>query len=243
MCMKMQPERKLWIAISSIDDAMEIAPKGSVLKIPKKDLQEYLTPDEATQILKLLATDYGVIEFVSEPTIQDQDFFVIKIPNTENFKKIYDKAHHKFFGGLEQMSGDNFLAVMDVTMDIKEQLEMTESNQFNIPAERQIIRFPVLMPYNSITYHDRYIRLRGQALGYMVTNEYLTSYHINRALIPMEATFTVEVDRKKLWKFYERLREVYPQKVKTDPEPDVKDASKSESEKEFYFDQGVLHKN
>jgi hypothetical protein len=133
---------------------------------------------------------------------------------------------------------------MEAAQNIHEQLEVTRSNEIVIPAMPLVIGHRSLMPFNQSDYHDRYIRLRGQALRYMVENGYLKSAEINRAMFAWEATFSVEVDRREFTKFFQRLLEVYPLKVKSDEaESEASSDGAPSAEQEFHFDQGVLHRD
>jgi hypothetical protein len=241
--MKMPPEHKFWAVISAIADASDIASTGSTLRIPFKDLEEYVTADETVNICQMLAEDEAkAIRIVSGPTTENGMTLEVVILDDEAFKRAFDAAHYAFFGTLEKLTGDHFLAIMEAAQNIHEQLEVTRSNEIVIPAMPLVIGHRSLMPFNQSDYHDRYIRLRGQALRYMVENGYLKSAEINRAMFAWEATFSVEVDRREFTKFFQRLLEVYPLKVKSDEaESEASSDGAPSAEQEFHFDQqGVL---
>lgn len=241
----MPPEHKFWAVISAIADASDIAPTGNTLRIPFKDLEEYVTSDEAVNICQMLADgEMKCIQIISPPTVENGMSLEVAVIDEEAFKRAFDAAHYSFFGTVEKLTGDHLFAVMEAAQNIHEQLEMTRSNEIVIPAMPLVISHRSLMPFNQSNYHDRYIRLRGQALRYMVENGYLKSAEINRAMFAWEASFSIEVDRREFTKFFKRLLEIYHLRVKNgDSDGESSDDTAGKGEPEFHFDQGVLHRD
>lgn len=68
-----------------------------------------------------------------------------------------------WFGDLK---GDNFLAVLDVMIDIKNEIDIL-AEKIRIPIFPTIIRFSQLLPGDSINMRDRYCSLRWKATVYL----------------------------------------------------------------------------
>lgn len=224
MNMEMPPEHKIWAVVNAIQEAMAIGPKGSILEIDPKELQKYLSLAEIRQIFEKLAKDDDVIELVHLPGgveieglfLGDQKTISFRIKNDESFRAFYSKVHAQFFGGPEKMSGDNFLAVMDVTRDIHEELEMSSASEVTIPIKRDIIRFSILYPSHSPNMMDRYCRLRMKAVKYLKENGHIKDYDVTRE--NWDSTISISLDRLDFTKFFKRLLNVYPTKMKPDDE-------------------------
>ncbi|MBI4128111.1 MAG: hypothetical protein HY459_03500 [Parcubacteria group bacterium] len=235
----MTPEHKIWAVIQAIAETVEIAPSGQPLEISPKELLKIMSSSELKQIFQKLAGDEKILELKRIPGLLapivldgDEDAYWINIPNFEAFRAYYDKAHFKFFGSLEKISGDNFLAVVDVTMDIQECLEVTPTNEIVIPIKRDIIRFPALYPGHAPNLMDRYCTLRRIGIAYLKENGHIRDYEIHRdGMIGWDAAVTIAVDRMEFTRFYKRLIEIYPKKIRAEETP-KKQAQKSLTDEE-----------
>lgn len=242
--MEMPPEHKIWAVVDAIQETMAIGPKGSILEIDPKGLQKYLSLAEIRQIFEKLAKDEDAIDLVHLPGraeieglfLGDQKTISFRIKNDESFRAIYAKAHAQFFGGPEKMSGENFFAVMDVTQDIHEELEMSGANEVTIPIKRDIIRYSILYPGHSPNMMDRYCRLRMKAVRYLKEKGHIKDYDVTRE--NWDSTITISLDRLTFARFFKRLMDVYPEKVKSG-----KDEPVVEQHGVFRFSEGILRRD
>lgn len=67
---------------------------------------------------------------------------------------------------IQEMDADNFLAILDVLMDIEQELNIA-SDDIEIPLLRTIVRFSQLLPTDAINMRDRYCELRWKAVGFI----------------------------------------------------------------------------
>lgn len=61
-------------------------------------------------------------------------------------------------GWVAELTGENFLAVYDVVLDIKQALQL--SNDIVIPLLQPIVKFSLLMPGDGVNMRDRYCEFR-----------------------------------------------------------------------------------
>jgi len=116
----------------------------------------------------------------------------------------------------ENLSSRNFLAVCDVAMDIKEELQLTPENVVVIPLLRQIIRqrpFNILMPADDIGLRDTYCDYRLKALKYLQANGCITGFEPHSDFHRWDTKVKASVDREKFDAFYNRLAGVYQKRV------------------------------
>lgn len=219
----MNPEHKIWAILQVLVEASELAPKGHDLIIDPKSLEEYMNLTEAKQILRKFAEEEKIIEITFDPNSfteicldGDPYAFHIRITDESKFKEFYNKAHFKFFGSLEKLTGEKFLAISDVAQDIFEKLSTSPSNEIYIPIYRDIIRYNILCPARSPNLMDRYCNLRMEATKYLKENGHIENYSVTRE--NWNSTITIIVDRLNFTKFYNRLIEIYPKKIKHNKE-------------------------
>ena len=219
----MNPEHKIWAVIQAVVDALDLAPKEKPVEITPTTLKEFVNKTELKQILHKLTEDEKIIEILYEPDVigsirldGDSSSYQIKIPDQTAFQAYYDKAHFKFFGSLEKLTGEKFLAVSDVTQDIFEKLSVSPSNEVYIPIARDIIRYQILYPGHSVNMMDRYCNLRMEATLYLQENGHIESHSVTRE--GWKSTITITVNRLKFTKFYTKLVEIHPKKIKQDGE-------------------------
>ena len=75
---------------------------------------------------------------------------------------------------LRELSEENFLSVLDVALDIQSELDFRRDPIY-IPLRRDLIRYAVLCPANTINLADRYCDLRWKAAEFLEREGYLTS--------------------------------------------------------------------
>ena len=82
----------------------------------------------------------------------------------------------------KELVGENFLAVYDVALDVRQALQMTDGD-VEIPLLQPIVKFQALMPGDGINMRDRYCDLRWRATellnkrGIIQAFEYRRSFH------------------------------------------------------------------
>lgn len=223
MNMDIPPEHKIWAVVLAIEEAAAIAGIGAELEIDPKALTKYLKDAEIRQILLRLESQDKVIKIhylpgrdlvISLDLGLDQSTIRLSIPDDPAFRAFYDKIHFLFFGSLEKLTAENFLALHDVTQDIQEELEMTPANQVTIPIKREIIRHQLLYPAHSANMMDRYCDLRMKAIRYLKEHGHISEYELHRD--NWDSIITVTVDRLDFTRFYKRLVEIYPKKVSSE---------------------------
>ncbi len=83
---------------------------------------------------------------------------------------------------VKELTGENFLAVYDVVLDIRQALQMSEHRP-EIPLLQSIVKFSALMPGDGINMRDRYCEFRWNATevlkkrGVIEDFEYIRSFH------------------------------------------------------------------
>jgi hypothetical protein len=75
---------------------------------------------------------------------------------------------------VKDLTGDNLLAVYDVVLDIREELQLTNSP--SIQLCRTIVRFSTLMPVDGIDMRDRYCELRWKATELLKDRNIIDDY-------------------------------------------------------------------
>jgi hypothetical protein len=65
-------------------------------------------------------------------------------------------------GWIRELANENFLAVYDVLLDIRNEMQLSEKPR--IPLWQPMIKFPILMPMDSIGHRDRYCEFRWKAV-------------------------------------------------------------------------------
>lgn len=111
-------------------------------------------------------------------------------------------------GWIEKLANENFLAVYDVLLDIRNEMEITEKPR--IPLWQSIIKFPVLAPMDSIWHRDRYCEYRWKAVELLKRKKvikefkYLQGEHRWKSKIAIEAN---EIDVNGTVEIFNKLYE------------------------------------
>ena len=77
-----------------------------------------------------------------------------------------------------ELTGENFLALYDVALDIRQELQMSDAPV--IPLWQPIIKFRILLPGDSIGMRDRYCEFRWKATRLLHTQGIIRSYELQR---------------------------------------------------------------
>lgn len=219
----MTSEAKIWIILKEIDEAQSIAPSGEPFFVDTKQISSEITDEEKDQIFRKLEKDWKLFEIKTKPDYKKDFRYQLIIGDNEKFTKTLKEAHIKHFGSLEMLVGDNFFAVVDVSADIMNELQLTTDEEVSIDLLPSIVRFSSLMPGDGINMRDRYCEFRWKALGYLKNNGSIKIFEIEGYSHRWQSKVTVFVDRIKFARFYEKLMEVYKNRV-----VDGKDESKRE---------------
>jgi hypothetical protein len=75
-----------------------------------------------------------------------------------------------------ELTGENFLALYDVAFDIRQELQMSDDPV--IPLWQPIVKFPVLLPVDSIGMRDRYCELRWKATRLLQSKGIIRGYEL-----------------------------------------------------------------
>ena len=112
----------------------------------------------------------------------------------------------------ENLKGDNFFAVLDVMIDIKNEIDIL-SDVIQIPIMRTKIRFPQLCPIDSPDMRDKYCNLRWKATKFLEKKGIIESYEILQDGLRWEAFMKIDLDRENFIKEYEKIKEKYQMKM------------------------------
>lgn len=242
---ELPPEEKIWVVLKEISNAIELAPKDDMAVIDPVKLDRFIMRAEQEQIFKKLEKDYNFLKIYTYPYDLLLDMggipsYRFKVFDVDALRQLANEAHTKQFGSLSKLSGSNFLAVVDVSRDISDALQMTDQNDVKIPFLPSLIKFPNLMPADGVNFRDRYCDLRWQACGYLKNNGHIVSFDIEDTigLHRWEYKITIILDRLKWDNFYEKLAEkadkriVYESNLKDKKEEEIQ-PKKETTEKEI----------
>jgi len=212
----MTSEAKFWTILNEIDNALAIIPSGELVFLDVREIEKFIKRKEHEQILEKLAKDFKLFEIKQKPDYKLEFNYGLLITDIESFREALNNAHIKHFGSLEMLVGENLLAVVDISADIFNKLQMTPSNKVIVPLLPSMVRFRELMPGDGINLRDRYCDFRWRALEYLKNNDYIKNFTIidKYSLHRWEYEIEVLIDRIQFTKFYEKLMGVYKKRVK-----------------------------
>ena len=93
---------------------------------------------------------------------------------------------------ISELTGENFLAIYDVMLDLREESQLTED--ITIPFLRSIVRFAVLMPGDGINMRDRYCNLRWKAAEFLKKKGIIQEIEILNTYHRWESRMRIKVD-------------------------------------------------
>jgi hypothetical protein len=114
-----------------------------------------------------------------------------------------------WFDGLK---GDNFLAVIDVMLDIKKELDILAENII-FPIMKTEIIFKDLIPIDSPEMRDQYCRLRWNAINFLKKKEIIKGFNLQQNGHRWKSLVEVKLDEKIFNKEYARILEHYKKKL------------------------------
>lgn len=122
----------------------------------------------------------------------------------------------------QELTGENFLAVYDVVLDIRQALQMSEQHA-EIPLLQPIVKFSALMPGDGVNMRDRYCEFRWNATellkkrGVIEDFDYIQSFH------RWDGTISVSANVSAINEFAAALDEEFARRTKSKDAP--KDSS------------------
>lgn len=197
---KLTDEQKLWLTVSKIKEATVSQSKNNCHILIWDLINKGLKTIEIDNIFSKLEDDEKVIEIVSKPKKLTNDPYeyentdiVIKVLN--KFNKYYRELADIFGLSIDRLNGLNFLKVLDVMSEIKEQLNITDENTVRIPLWQQIIRYHSLMPADSDGLRDRYCQFRHEAVIFLKKIKAIDDFEIIKAYQRWDSKIEIKVNR------------------------------------------------
>ncbi len=84
-------------------------------------------------------------------------------------------------GWIQLLSDDeNFLAIYDVLLDIKKDMEISRPDKVSILLLPTLIRFPSLLPGDSVNNRNRYCRLRQKATEFLEMHKVIKNFRLQK---------------------------------------------------------------
>lgn len=95
-------------------------------------------------------------------------------------------------GWIKGLANENFLAVYDVILDIKNDMQLSEKPK--IPLWQSLIKFPILMPLDSIGTRDRYCEFRWKAVELLKRRNVINDFKYLEGSHRWESKITIAAD-------------------------------------------------
>src|SRR5215472_13480956 len=102
-----------------------------------------------------------------------------------------------------ELTDENFLALYDVALDIRQELQMSDDPV--IPILQQLVKFPILMPFDSARMRDRYCEFRWKATQLLKAQGVIRSCEFLRGLHRWRGRLQISADRSKFDGFVKLL--------------------------------------
>jgi hypothetical protein len=115
---------------------------------------------------------------------------------------------------IQSLTGENFLAVYDVALDIRQASQMVADDDIVIPLWQPIIKFSMLMPMDSIGMRDRYCEFRWHATGMLKKHSVIHNYELLQGTHRWDSRLRIDVDFKSLNEFVKVMDAEYEQRSK-----------------------------
>ena len=109
---------------------------------------------------------------------------------------------------VDNLKGDNFLAVLDVMIDIKNEIEIM-ADEILIPILQTKIKFPDLLPMDSINMRDRYGNIRWKATQFLEKNRIIEGFKIHDGSHRWYSLLEITVEKEKFLKEYNKIKEKF----------------------------------
>ncbi len=140
------------------------------------------------------------------------------IQNAKEAKKAEEvtmeiKSASDLQGWIVELTGENFLAVYDVVLDIKQALQL--SNDVIIPLLQPIVKFSVLMPGDGVNMRDRYCEFRWKATGLLKDQNAIIDFKLLRGLHRWESRLRIMLHRDRFLAFAQIMDSEYKKRTVT----------------------------
>lgn len=205
---------KIWMVVSLIDETTQITPSGKPCRIdPSDGIWSVMSGIEADYVFEKLASDEKVIKLIGKPRKKlDHDdvnanCYVFEV--LESFKDYRDRLYVEQSFGLDKISDGNFLKVYDVVLDIKEALELTNGNQVEIRLLPNIVKFPGLMPADTIGLRDDYAEYRYSSAQFLKKIGTITHFNVEQGMHRWDSTLRIWLNRYDFDQYYEKMSRCY----------------------------------
>jgi hypothetical protein len=114
---------------------------------------------------------------------------------------------------IRELTAQNFLAVYDVTLDIKEALQLSDE-EVVIPLLQYLVKFNVLMRVDTIPMRDRHCELRWNAVGLLKKHGVVSEYELLRAFHRWQSRLRITLDSAQFLSFVEMIDTEYKQRMR-----------------------------
>lgn len=203
---------KLWAIVHRISEANEITPKGQHVQIHKVVLHYDIGRADAELILDKLSTDEGVIKVLRKPDaplkgILKEDKNTYTLDTLDGFRDYRNQLFARFTFGLESLDPLNLRKIIDVAMDIKQELELTDEGKVTIPLLPSVVKFSELMPFDGNNFRDQYCEYRWNAVKFMKKMNVISDYSFIDGTWKWDGKISLKVDRFEFSKFFDKLKE------------------------------------
>ncbi len=112
------------------------------------------------------------------------------------------------------LSNENFLAVYDVVLDIKNEMQLTDKPA--IPLWQSRIKFPVLMPMDSIGHRDHYCEMRWKAVEFLKKKRVINDFEYLEGNHRWESKIAINADEKEINEIVEIFEKLYKKRETKD---------------------------
>ena len=129
---------------------------------------------------------------------------------------------------LDNLKGDNFLVVLDVMLDIKQEIDI-KADYIQIPILQTKVRFHQLLPIGSINMRDKYCNLRWKATGFLQKNGIIKNFKIIQGTHRLYSFMSIDLDEKSFNEEFEKIYEEYKKRMESQMDIEEK------KEKRFRF--------
>ncbi|MEA2006251.1 MAG: hypothetical protein U9O50_08370 [Acidobacteriota bacterium] len=129
---------------------------------------------------------------------------------------------------LDNLKGDNFLAVLDVMLDIKQEIDI-KADYIQIPILQTKVRFHKLLPIDSFNMRDKYCNLRWKATGFLQKNGIIKNFKIIQGTHRWHSYMSIDLNEKSFNEEFEKIYEEYKRRMESQMDIEEK------KEKRFRF--------
>jgi hypothetical protein len=106
-----------------------------------------------------------------------------------------------------ELTAVNLLALYDVALDIRQELQMSDDPV--IPLWQPMVKFPVLLPLDSIGMRDRYCELRWKATRWLQSRGIIQGYELLKGPHRWGSRLRISVEREAFEAFVKVLDAEY----------------------------------